>query len=149
MLNPDYRDILSALSEGEAEFLIVGAYALASHGLVRATNDLDVWVRATPENASRVLDALIAFGAPSDQFAVEDLTTPDTVLQLGVDPVRIDILTGVSGLEFNSAWNRRQMLEVDGLSIPVVCLEDLVTNKRATGRPQDELDLQWIEESRE
>ena len=88
MLNPNYRDILSALSDAQAEFLLVAAYALASHGLVRATRDLDLWVRATPENAARVFDALIAFGAPMDKFKVEELMQADTVLQLGVDARR-------------------------------------------------------------
>jgi predicted nucleotidyltransferase len=144
MLNPDYRDILSALSDARADYLVVGAYALASHGLVRATRDLDLWVRATPENAIRVFDALVVFGAPADHIKVEELTT---VLQLGVDPVRIDILTSVSGLEFQAAWEHRQVLELDGLKISVVSLEDLVANKRATGRPQDLLDIKWIEDS--
>jgi predicted nucleotidyltransferase len=149
MLNSNYRDILSALSDAEADYLVVGAYALASHGLVRATRDLDLWVRATPENASRVFNALVAFGAPADHFNVEELTTEDTVLQLGVDPVRIDILTSVSGLEFQAAWEHRKSLELDGLQVSVVSLEDLITNKRATGRPQDLLDIQWIEDSQE
>jgi predicted nucleotidyltransferase len=147
MLNPDYRDILSALADAQADYLVVGAYALASHGLVRATRDLDLWVRATPENASRVFNALVEFGAPANHFKVEELTTEDTVLQLGVDPVRIDILTSVSGLEFHAAWEQRQILELGGLQVPVVSLEDLITNKRATGRPQDLLDIQWIEDS--
>ena len=149
MLNPDYRDMLSALSEARAEYLLVGAYALASHGLVRATLDMDLWVRATPENAHRVHAALLAFGAPAERFDASDLTADDTVLQLGVAPVRIDILTSISGVDFEAAWERRQVVELDGLSVAVMSLEDLATNKRATGRPQDLVDLQWLEDRRE
>ena len=113
MLNQDFRDILSALSDAEADYLLVGAYALAAHGLVRATEDLDLWIRATPENAVRVMKALLEFGAPSDRFQREDLSSPDTVIQLGVAPVRIDLLTSISGVDFKSAWERRVTVEIE------------------------------------
>jgi len=145
MLNQDYRDILSALVDSGADFLLVGAYALASHGLVRATSDIDLWIRPTKENASAVLHALETFGAPMDQVSVEALTSEDQVLQIGVAPVRIDILTSISGVTFSDAWARRDTVELEGLRIPVLSLADLQTNKRATGRPQDLVDLQWIE----
>jgi hypothetical protein len=147
MLNKDYRDILSELSAAGAEYLLVGAYALASHGLVRATSDIDLWVRPTIENAERVVAALLAFGAPADQFSAELFTQPDQVLQIGVAPLRIDLLTSISGLEFDDAWTRKEVVDLGGLTVPVVCLEDLATNKRATGRPQDLVDLRWIDES--
>ncbi|MFQ5720324.1 MAG: nucleotidyltransferase [Acidobacteriota bacterium] len=149
MLNQDFRDMLSALSDAGADYLLVGAYALASHGLVRATQDLDLWVRATPENADRVVAALVAFGAPTGHVDRDDFTVPDTVVQLGVDPVRIDLLTSVSGLDFSAAWDHRQILELDGITVPVISLEDLAANKRASGRPQDLVDLQWLEDARE
>ena len=148
MLNQDFRDILSALSDAEADYLLVGAYALAAHGLVRATEDLDLWIRATPENAVRVMKALIEFGAPSDRFQREDLSSPDTVIQLGVAPVRIDLLTSISGVDFKSAWERRVTVEIDGIQVPVINIEDLIVNKQAVGRPQDLVDLQRIEDSR-
>jgi predicted nucleotidyltransferase len=147
MLNKDYRDILSELSAAGADYLLVGAYALASHGLVRATSDIDLWVRPSAENAERVVAALLAFGAPADQFSAEVLTQPDQVLQIGVAPLRIDFLTSVSGLEFDDSWARRETVDLDGITVPVVCLDDLVANKRATGRPQDIVDLRWIDES--
>jgi len=146
MLNSDYRDILSALSEAKAEFLVVGAYALASHGLVRATSDIDIWVHPSEENADRVLRALEAFGAPSEQLDRAAFTSQDQVVQIGVAPVRIDLLTGLSGLTFPGAWERRVQVELEGLTIPVLSLPDLATNKRATGRPHDLADLEWIEQ---
>ena len=96
MLNKDYRDILSELSAAGAEYLLVGAYALASHGLVRATSDIDLWVNSTTANAERVVEALLAFGATADQFSAALFTEPDQVLQIGVPPLRIDILTSSS-----------------------------------------------------
>ena len=92
-MNPDFADILSALSAAGVEFLIVGAHALAAHGVPRATGDLDIWVRPTPDNAARTLRALAAFGAPLSDLSVEDLTRTDTVFQMGLPPARIDILS--------------------------------------------------------
>lgn len=148
MLNQDYRDILSERSAAGAEYLLVGAYALASHGLVRATSDIDLWVRPTPDNAERVVAALVAFGAPADQFSVDTFIEPDRVLQIGVAPLRIDILTTVSGLDFEQAWGRRGLVDLGEVTVPVLCLDDLAANKRATGRPQDIVDLRWIDEAR-
>ena len=89
----------------------------------------------------------MAFGAPSEQFSTSLFTQPNQVLQLGVAPVRIDILTSISGLSFPDAWERRTQVELDGLIVPVLSLGDLATNKRATARPQDLVDLQWIEDA--
>jgi hypothetical protein len=144
-LNRDFVEMLSALCGAGAEFLIVGAHALAAHGLPRATGDLDIWIRRSSENADRVMAALRSFGAPLHDLALEDLTRPDTVFQIGVVPCRIDILTGISGVEFDSAWARRLPIEVEGLSIACVGREDLIANKRAVGRPQDLADIRRLE----
>ena len=146
MLNRDFLDILSAFSDGGVEYLLVGAYALAAHGLVRGTGDIDLWVRPTDENADRVHRALVVFGAPSEQFEAEDFMRPDSVVQLGVPPLRIDILTTISGVEFSEAWERRTTAELDGIEVPVLSREHLVANKRAANRPKDRLDLRWLEE---
>jgi hypothetical protein len=106
MLNPDFSDMLSAFTGESVEYLVVGAYALAAHGVPRATGDLDFWIRPTPENASRVLRALAAFGAPTADLALDDLTTPDLVFQIGVEPNRIDILTSIDGVTFDEAGPR-------------------------------------------
>jgi hypothetical protein len=100
LLNPDFRDMLSALCEESAEFLLVGAYALAAHGLPRATGDMAIWIRRSDENAQRVWRALQRFGAPLARLTIEDLKTPDLVFQIGVAPRRINILTSID--EWNS-----------------------------------------------
>ena len=144
-MNPDFRDMLSELSAAGADYIVVGAYALAAHGMPRATGDMDVWVRASPENAARVHRALQRFGAPMEQIPVDDLVSPDLVFQLGVVPRRIDILTSIDGVSFDDAWPRRVLVEVDGLQVPVLSKEDFIANKRAVGRPKDLADIAWLE----
>jgi len=97
MLNPDFRDMLSCLKDEEVDFLIVGAYALAAHGFPRATGDLDIWITNDPENALRILCALSKFGAPAKQLSANDFTSTDLIVQLGVEPCCIDLLTGIDG----------------------------------------------------
>lgn len=145
MLNPDYRDILSALSGEKAEFLLVGAYALAAHGLPRATGNLDLWVKPESDNAARVMRALGAFGVPMKNLSAEDFTRRSTVVQIGAAPQRIDLMTTLDGVAFDYAWPRRLDVELDGIRIPVLNREDLATNKRAVGRPQDLADASWLE----
>ena len=145
MLNPDYRDMLSALSAAGVEYLVVGAYALAAHGLPRATGDIDFWVRPSPENADRVLDALRDFGAPLRDLTRDDLAREGTVFQIGVAPRRIDLLTSIDGVEFETAWSGRETREIDSIAVPVLSRDDLLRNKRATNRPKDVLDAEWLE----
>ena len=146
MLNPDYRDILSAFIGEGVEYLLVGAYALAVHGLPRATGDIDLWVNPTRENGSRAHSALATFGAPLDAVTPDDFATPDFVLQIGVAPRRIDILTSITGVEFSAAWPRRVTVEIDGLELNVLGRDDQIANKRAVGRPQDLADADRLEE---
>ena len=136
MLNSNFRDMLSALSEADVDFLVVGAYAMAAHGCPRATGDIDFWVRPTKENASRVWNALSVFGAPMSQLTVHDFSTPDIVFQIGVAPHRIDILTSISGVDFELAWSNKMLVAIDGLTVPVIGRSELLANKRASGRPK-------------
>jgi hypothetical protein len=147
--NDDFLDILRALVESEAEFVVVGAHAMALHGVPRSTGDLDVLVRPTPENAQRVLDALEAFGAPIQAHGVTraDLETQGNVYQIGLPPRRIDLMTGLSGVHFEEAWSSRIEVEIDGMGIPFLGLETLRRNKQATGRDKDLLDLRLLSES--
>lgn len=144
-MNRDFAEMLSALSDAGADFLVVGAHALAAHGLPRATGDLDIWVRPTPDNARRVLSALRAFRAPLHDLTEEDLTQAGTVFQIGVVPNRIDILTGISGVDFHDAWPRREWFVVEGQHLPFIGRVDLAANKRAAGRPKDLADLAALE----
>lgn len=144
-MNRDFVEMLSALCEAGAEFLIVGAHALAAHGKPRATGDLDLWVRPTPENADRVWTALEKFGAPLFDLSRQDLATRGIVFQIGVPPCRVDLLTAVSGVEFEPAWSRRLVLDVEGGPLPFLSREDLLANKRSAGRPKDLADIAELE----
>ncbi len=144
-MNRDFVEMLSALCEANADFLVVGAHALAVHGHPRATGDLDLWIRATPENAARVWAALTKFGAPLADLKQEDLRSPDVVYQIGVPPKRIDFLTTISGVEFEDAWVRRTSSQIADLTVPVLGKADLIRNKRAVGRPRDLLDASELE----
>src|SRR5260221_8278830 len=119
-MNRDFSEMLSALCGAGAEFLVVGAHALAAHGRPRATGDLDLWVRPTKDNAQRVWQALAAFGAPLQNLSVGDLSDPDVVFQIGIPPNRVDILTAIDGVEFDAAWKRRSRVPLVGLEIPVI-----------------------------
>jgi hypothetical protein len=146
-MNRDFVEMLSALVEARAEFLIVGAHALAAHGVPRATGDLDIWVRSESKNADRVLAALKTFGARQFDLTREDLLRPGTVFQIGVPPSRIDILTSISGVSFEQAWPNRTTIRVESLAVPVLGKNDFIANKRAVGRPKDLSDLDLLAET--
>ena len=147
MLNPDFRDMLSCLKDEGVEFIIVGAYALAAHGYPRATGDIDIWVNSTPANARKVFRALTSFGAPLSDITEADFTSPDAVVQLGVEPCRIDILTGIDGVAFEEAWDAKVTVEVDGISLFVLSKIDLLRNKVASARDKDQSDIAWLKKN--
>ena len=147
-VNRDFVEILQELSAAGAEFLVVGAHALAAHERPRATGDLDLWVHATPSNAVRVWRALERFGAPLHDLAIEDLATPGIVFQMGLPPYRIDLLTQISGVTFEEAWPNRLVILIEGIEVAVIGKQDLIRNKRASARPQDLVDLDLLERSR-
>ena len=148
MLNPDFKDMLSCLKDAEVEFVIVGAYALAAHGFPRATGDIDIWVRNSSENAQKIMSALKKFSAPTSNISEEDFTSPDMVVQIGVEPCRIDLLTRISGVEFDAAWRNKVSITIDDLEIYVLSKADLLKNKSATGRDKDQGDIAWLEKNR-
>lgn len=146
MLNPDFRDMLSAFGEENVEFLVlvVGAYAMAAHGVPRATGDLDVWVRPIRENAERVVRALMHFGAPLGDVKTEDFATPDLVFQIGIAPSRVDLLTSIDGVKFEEAWSNRLITEIGDMEVPVLGVSDLIRNKEAVGRLRDLADVEEL-----
>jgi hypothetical protein len=146
-VNDDFRDFLIALLDAQARFLVVGAHAMAVHGVPRATGDIDVWISPEPSNAERAWAALQRFGAPVEQLGVslEDLRTPGIVVQIGLPPRRIDLLTDVSGLDFDEAWSNRTMHSIGVRAVPFLGREDLIRNKRASGRAKDVADLDVLE----
>lgn len=143
-MNQDFRDLLAEFNARQVEFLLVGAHALAAHGHVRATRDLDVWVRPDAANAGRVLDALRAFGAPLHDLTEKDLTTPGVVFQIGVEPIRIDILTVIDGVQFDEAWAARMVSHYGDQSVGVLSREHLIRNKLAVARAQDLADVEAL-----
>lgn len=147
MLNPDFKDILSEFIAAEVRFLVVGAYALAAHGIPRATGDLDFWVRIGPANGERVLEALRRFGTPLEELSVEHFSQPDIVVQIGREPARVDIMTSIDGVMFDEAWGDRLVVTLDGLDVPILARHHLLANKRATARPQDLADAERLEAS--
>jgi hypothetical protein len=138
--------MLSALSEVDAEYIVVGGYAVIAHGYPRATGDIDIWVRPIPENAEKVMLALKRFGAPLADLTEQDLVTPGLIFQIGVVPNRIDILTEIDGVTFAEAWATRITTRVEGQDVPVLGREALLRSKKATGRKKDLLDASWLEE---
>jgi hypothetical protein len=147
-LPPDWRTFIESLNSHGVEYVVVGAVALAQHGFPRYTGDIDVLVRNSPENAQHIEQALTAFGMGSLGLKAADFTGTDSVIQFGVPPVRIDILTACTGVPFAQAWSGRVTVEVDGISMNVIGREDLILNKRLTGRPQDLVDIELLQNPR-
>ena len=145
MLNEDYRDILHALSDENVRFILVGAYALAAHGYPRATMDIDIWVMPSPDNAEAVLQALRNFGATLHNLTKEDLVVDGTIFQIGIAPRRIDIITAASGLEFEHTYQNSVLVNIDGIEVHIPSIDDLIINKKATGRTKDLADAEALE----
>lgn len=142
--NPHYRELLQLLNEFEVQYLIVGGFAVMKYGEPRYTKDLDVWVNNSAENSARVVAALKKFGAPldDDRITAETFADKQVVYQIGVAPVRIDILTGITAVEFSDAWRKRVASTFFGVPVHFISQDDLASNKRALGRSSDLKDLQ-------
>ena len=145
MLNEDYRDMLQSLLGESVKFLLVGAYAMAAHGYPRATMDIDIWVMPDSQNAEAVLRALHRFGSPLHGLKAEELQREGTVFQIGVAPRRIDIITAASGLRFEETYARSIEIEIEGLRIRIPSLDDLIRNKKESGRKKDLVDVEALE----
>jgi hypothetical protein len=150
MTNRDFRDLLAALSAHDVRFLIVGGYAVTFHARPRFTKDLDVWIDPTAANGTKAVAALAAFGAPLQAHGVtaQDFAAAGTIYQLGVPPNRIDLLTAVDGLQFAACWERRCKARFADVDVAYLAREDLITNKRTVGRPQDLEDARDLERLR-
>ncbi|MGB8520566.1 MAG: hypothetical protein WCD38_10445 [Candidatus Tumulicola sp.] len=140
----DFKELLSLFNEERVRYLIVGAFALAYFGRPRYTKDLDIWVDPAGDNPARVFRALATFGAPLGNVSVEDFGDEDTVFQIGVEPLRIDILAGISGVAFGGAWSRRVHAEYAGVAVNIISRDDYVANKTASGRPHDLRDIETL-----
>lgn len=145
-VQPDFREWLALLSAHEVEFVVVGAHALAFHGVPRFTGDLDVLLRPSPENARRVVDALSDFGFGELGLSTADFLAPDRVVQLGYPPVRIDLMTAVSGVPWEDCWDHREPGTYGDVPVSFLGRTELVANKRACGRRKDAADLEALGE---
>jgi len=146
-LNEDYKEMLQILLDNDTKFLVVGAYAMAAYGYPRATGDFDIWVDSSPENSRKLYQSLSDFGAPVHKITEGTFTEPDVVFQIGIAPRRIDILTRIDGVNFDQAWKAKKDIVVESLPIPFISKENLIRNKKATGRERDKLDADWLEKT--
>jgi len=144
-LKDDYKDMIKILLEENVKFILVGGIAVILYGHVRGTKDLDLWVYANSQNAPLLIKALAKFGAPMQDIYASDFELEGTVFQIGTEPIRIDIITRIAGLNFEEAMNNVNVMEIDGLQVPVISIEDLIKNKKASGRFQDLADAKVLE----
>lgn len=146
----DQRDLLFAFNAEGVEYMVVGGHAVNAYGVPRLTKDIDVFIRSSEANSERVFRALTRFGAPLEGLSPNDFRGhPEEVFQIGVEPNRVDILQSISGVDFEPAWKRRALFEVEeGLTAPFLSLEDLLANKQTTARPQDLADVAHLTKMR-
>ena len=145
MLSKDFKEFIELLNEHSVRYLVVGGYAVAFHGYPRYTKDIDIWIELSLENADKILKALNEFGFGSLDLTPDDFLESDQIIQLGYPPNRIDILTTLKDLKFEDCYNARVEVEIIGLHIHFIDIENLKKNKRATGRPQDLADAENLE----
>lgn len=145
MLNRDFKEFIQSLNDNGVRYLIVGGYAVALHGHPRYTKDLDIWVEMNPDNATRAVKALDRFGFGSLGLKEADFLIPDQIIQLGYPPNRIDLLSTLPGVDFTPCYDSRVQIEIDGVLVAFIDLDNLKKSKRASGRHQDLADLENLE----
>jgi hypothetical protein len=143
-LEEDLREFVELLNALKVRYMVVGAFAVAYHGYPRYTGDIDLFIDRSSENAKQIVNAIEQFGFGDLGLSAEDFLKEDQVIQLGVAPNRIDLLTFLSGVSFQDAWATREQAEIDGLSVPMISKEMLKRNKAASGRSQDLADLEHL-----
>ena len=141
-LPDDFKEFLRLLGSNAIEYLLIGGYAVNIYGYVRTTNDLDVWVNVTPENAAKIDRALRQFGFAGTTLTPDLFLAPNNIVRMGLPPVRIEILTSVSGVEFEACYAEKEMIRMEDLVVPVISLARLRQNKAASGRTKDLADLE-------
>ncbi len=142
-MTADYRDLIELFNRYDVKYLLVGAHAMAVFGYARSTYDIDIWIEKSEQNAKRVLKGLKEFGLP---FELEEkvFVTDEQIVQIGVAPHRIDLLTDIDGVDFSEAWKRRKDIELDNMTVHILSAEDIIRNKEAAGRPKDKLDAETL-----
>jgi hypothetical protein len=147
MLNKDFKEFAELLNSIGVEYIVVGGYALAAHGHPRYTGDLDIWVRPSGDNVAKLLQALNAFGFGSLGLSAADFLEPEAVIQLGYPPHRIDLLTAIDGVTFDSCYSSHVPMQVGDVTLPIIDLANFRANKLASGRAKDIADLETLDES--
>ena len=143
-LHPDYKEFIKLLNGNKVEYLVVGAFALAFHGHPRFTGDIDFWINNDPLNAERVFNSIKEIGFPTSDISEKDFISNDLIFQIGYPPVRIDMITSVSGLTFEKSFKNKKIKRSGGLKIYFISIEDLKKNKKASGRKKDLIDLEEL-----
>ncbi len=146
-VNSDFSDLLRLFNANQVKYLVIGGYALIQYAEPRYTKNLDLWINADASNAQAVYRALREFGAPLADLTAADFAQEGYFYQMGMPPVRVDILMGIPGAVFDEAWPRRLEVDFDGLLVPFIARQDLIAAKRAAGRPQDLLDVEQLTRS--
>jgi hypothetical protein len=147
LTSPDFKDLLKIFKKHNIRYLIVGGYAVMKYTEPRFTKDLDVFIATDKENADRVYSALKEFGAPLENLTSDDFAHQGYFYQMGSPPLRVDIMMSIPGIEFDEAWKDRKFVELDDLSIPFISRTDLIRAKEASGRPQDDIDLERLKQA--
>lgn len=144
-LPPDFSDFLKLLNEHEVQYLLIGGYAVNFHGYVRATADMDVWINRSLSNAKKIVNTLRQFGFDVESLSPELFLNKDKVIRMGVPPIRIELLTSISGVVFNECYEDRIKKKWEGITVNIINLKHLKQNKRASGRMKDLTDLEHLE----
>jgi predicted nucleotidyltransferase len=144
VLNRDFKEFIQSLNDNQVRYLIVGGYAVAFHGHPRYTKDIDIWIEMTQKNSENTIQALEQFGFGSLGLKKEDFLIPDQIIQLGYPPSRIDLITTLSGVDFASCYASRVQINIDGIQVNFIDLDNLIKNKQASGRHQDLADLESL-----
>jgi len=148
MLNDDYKEMLQILSANKVKFLVVGAYAMSAYGYPRATGDFDIWVEVSEENSKNIYKSLVEFGAPLSNIIENTFTEKEIVFQIGVAPRRIDIITNIDGVDFKTAYDTKEEIEIENIKIPFISKENLIKNKESTAREKDKLDAKYLKNNK-
>lgn len=144
VLPPDFREFLQLLNSNEVDYLLVGGYAVGFYGYVRATADMDVWIASNPQNAGRLVATLRQFGFTSPELNESLFLKPDSIIRMGTPPFRIELFTGLSGVEFDACYGNRVRAIIDEVPVDLISLPDLRANKLASGRTKDLVDLEHL-----
>lgn len=146
-VNSDFSELLRIFNDNHVKYMVIGGYAFIQYAEPRYTKDLDLWIKVDPNNASAVFQSLKTFGAPLENLTEKDFSEEGYFYQMGVPPIRLDIMMGIPGIKFEDAWRNRNEVDFDGLVIPFISKADLIVAKKAAGRPEDLRDAELLEKN--